>query len=92
MATTKRQQRQHRSPRSLYPPEHARRVAEAEARDPYSLDDTLDAIGPSLLMGGPPPTPEEIAAARAKAIERGWLPREHPAHPDPVKPHAPRWC
>ena len=42
---------------------------------------TLDAIGPSLLMGGPPPTPEEIAAARAKALERGLLPRDHPAHP-----------
>ena len=79
MATT---QRPRRSLRALYPPEHAKRVAEAEARDPYYLDDTLDAIGPSLLTGGPPPTPEEIAAARAKALERGWLPRTHAAHPD----------
>jgi hypothetical protein len=74
----------------LYPPEHAKRVAEAEARDPYYLDDTLDAIGPSLLMGDPPPTPEEIAAARAKALERGWLPRTHPAHPDHQEERADR--
>lgn len=79
MATIKRQRRSLRSP---YPPEHAKRVAEAEARDLYYLDDTLDAIGPSLLMGGPPPTPEEIAAARAKALERGWLPGSHPVNPD----------
>ena len=79
MATTERQRR---SLRSLYPPEHAKRVAEAEARDLYYLDDTLDAIGPSRLMGGPPPTPEAIAAARAKALERGWVARTHPPHPD----------
>jgi hypothetical protein len=79
MATTGHQLR---SLRSLYPPEHAERIAEAEASDPYYLDDTLDAIGPSLLMGGPPPTPEEITAARAKALERGWLPGTHPADPE----------
>jgi hypothetical protein len=77
MATTARQRR---SLRSLYPPEHAERVTEAEARDPHYLDDTLDAIGPSLLVGGPPPTPEQIAAARAKALERGWLPHAQTNH------------
>jgi hypothetical protein len=77
MATTHRQRR---SLRSLYPPEHAKQVAEAEARDPYYLDDTLDAFPPYHLFEGPS-TPEEIAAARAKAIERGLMPPDHPAHP-----------
>jgi hypothetical protein len=70
MATTERTQRQ-----SLYPPEHPRK------RKRYYFDDTLDAYPPYHLLLGPS-TPEEIAAARAKAIERGLLPPDHPAHPD----------
>jgi hypothetical protein len=62
----------------LYPPEHAKEVVEAEERDPYYLDDTLDAYPPYHLLRGPS-TPEEIAAGRAKAIKRGLLPRDHPA-------------
>ena len=77
MATTPRQRR---SLRSLYPPGHAKHVDEAQARDPYYLDDTLDAYPPYDLFEGPS-TPEEIAAARAKAIERGLLPPDDPALP-----------
>jgi hypothetical protein len=58
MATTQRTKR-----RSLYPPDHRR------SDDPYYLDDTLDAYPPYHLSKGPS-TPEEIAAARAKAAAR----------------------
>lgn len=76
MATTKRTERTERAQRqSPYSPEHPRQ------RERYYFDDTLDAYPPYHLLRGPS-TPEEIAAARAKALERGWLPREHPAHPN----------
>src|SRR5688572_3929185 len=77
MATTPRQRR---SLRSRYPLEHAKQVDEALARDPYYLDDTLDAYPPYHLFEGPS-TPEELAAARAKAIERDLLPPDAPALP-----------
>src|SRR5688572_20394733 len=77
MATTPHQRR---TLRSRYPPNHAEHVDEAQARDPYYVDDTLDAYPPYHLFEGPS-TPEEIAAARAKAIERGLLPPDDPALP-----------
>src|SRR5438270_566736 len=70
MATTEPRQR-----RSLYPPKHPRK------RERYYFDDTLDAYPAYHLFEGPS-TPEEIAAARAKAIERGLLPRDQDSHPD----------
>lgn len=76
MATTERTERTNRAQRqSPYSPEHPRQ------REPFYFDDTLDAYPPYHLLRGPS-TPEEIAAARAKALERGWLPRTHSAHPD----------
>jgi hypothetical protein len=64
-----------RQRRSLYPPERPRK------RERYYFDDTLDAYPPYHLLLGPS-TPEEVAAARAKALKRGLLPRTHPAHPE----------
>jgi hypothetical protein len=76
MATTEPTKRTARAQRqSPYSPEHPRQ------RERFYFDDTLDAYPPYHLLRGPS-TPEEIAAARAKALKRGLLPRTHPAHPD----------
>jgi len=56
-----------RKQRSLYSPDHAPKDFE-----PGVFDDTLDAHPPYHLYEGEP-TPEELAAADAKAIELGLL-------------------
>jgi hypothetical protein len=78
-------QRRRRTLRSLYPPEHVKQVAEAQQRDAYYLDDTLDAYPPLHLFRGPS-TAEEIAAARAKAIERGLIPAAKAETPPDAPP------